>query len=98
MSSKRTSRTARRLIKLASLGLAGLLAGLLAGCFDAPKTVSSTVPYMETTDQPASGSALPPSLDATAVPALRHAPSARRLQYGSVHVSHRQAHSPETQS
>jgi hypothetical protein len=31
-SARPTHRTARRLLKLASLGLAGLLAGLLSGC------------------------------------------------------------------
>jgi len=32
MSSRKRARTARRILKVASLGLAGLIAGLLAGC------------------------------------------------------------------
>lgn len=32
MPSRKPARTARRLLKVASLGLAGLIAGLLAGC------------------------------------------------------------------
>ena len=92
MPSLPVSRTARRLLKVASLGLAGLLAGLLSGC-NASKTVSiNTHPennpaFTSSTDD---FSQLPQSLDARQIPALRHPPSARRLDYGSVLDSHPQ--------
>jgi hypothetical protein len=75
------SRTKRRLLKIASLGLAGLLAGLLAGCNEdaAPGDTLST-------DVSAGASSLPSSIEATQIPALRHPPSARHLQLGSVHT------------
>ncbi len=70
------SRTRRNLFKVASLGLAGLLAGLLAGCASAS---GSTVSYVKT--QPSN---LPKSIEATQIPALRHPPSSRSLQYHTV--------------
>ncbi|WP_353066741.1 hypothetical protein RBB77_09185 [Tunturibacter psychrotolerans] len=79
MSSLTARRTARRLLKVASLGLAGLLAGLLSGCNateDSPNI--STTTYTWSTH-------LPKSLDAVQVPPLRHSPSTRRLQMGSYH-------------
>ncbi len=98
MSSKKASRTARRLLKLASLGLAGLLAGLLSGCTASPEDAVNVPPYARITNDwqftPATTptdthlSNLPESLDATQIPALKHAPSARRLQYGTAHVAH----------
>jgi hypothetical protein len=86
------SRTKRNLFKIASLGLAGLLAGLLSGCTDSPDTTAVNAPYTHLTSDslnPDSSAAtqpnrLPESLDATQIPALKHPPSARRLQYGSV--------------
>src|ERR1700675_1863621 len=85
------SRTKRNLIKVASLGLAGLLAGLLAGCNSADASIRtsgnskthaatdslSPAPYAT---QPTD---LPKSIEATQIPALRHPPSARRV--GSAH-------------
>src|ERR1700748_3873572 len=85
------SRTKRNLFKIASLGLAGLLAGLLAGCTDFSETFATTSythvagdsfnPGAPAEAQPSS---LPKSLDETQIPALRHPPSTRRLQAGSV--------------
>ena len=79
------SRTKRLLIKVASLGLAGFLAGLFSGCTNAvantPKTAAS---YTSSESQPTQ---LPKSLDETQIPALRHPPSARRLQPGSIHTA-----------
>src|SRR6266851_9475489 len=86
------SRTKRNLFKIASLGLAGLLAGLLSGCNSADASIraSKTSRTHKTTDflspdasetQP---TALPKSIEATQIPALRHPPSARRV--GSVHT------------
>ena len=78
-------RTKRRLLKLASLGLAGLLAGLLTGCTDTLSTTSSTE-YSTSSSDFRSATPLPESLDATQIPALRHPPSSRRLQAGSLHT------------
>jgi hypothetical protein len=86
------SRTKRNLFKVASLGLAGLLAGLFAGCTDFPET-SATASYTHVAGDSFNPDAaaeaqpsLPKSLDETQIPALRHPPSARRLQAGSVHM------------
>jgi hypothetical protein len=83
------SRTKRNLIKVASLGLAGLLAGLLAGCNESPETATTT-PYIPAATDSLNPNAeaqlttLPKSLDETQIPALHHPPSSRSLQYGSV--------------
>ena len=86
------SRTKRNLFKIASLGLAGLLAGLFAGCTDSPES-SATASYTHVASDSFNPDAaseaqtsLPKSLDETQIPALRHPPSARRLQAGSVHT------------
>jgi hypothetical protein len=86
------SRTKRNLFKIASLGLAGLLAGLLAGCtnsFDTTTTVSyahaddSFNPDTAMDSQPTD---LPKSLDETQIPALRHPPTAHRVDLASMHT------------
>ncbi len=79
-------RTKRNLFKLASLGLAGLLAGLLTGCTDTLTTSSNTAPSTPYSDYFRSATPLPESLDATQIPALHHPPSSRRLQFGSLHT------------
>jgi hypothetical protein len=86
------SRTKRNLFKIASLGLAGLLAGLFAGCTDSLES-SATTSYTHVASDSFNPDAaaeaqtsLPKSLDETQIPALRHPPSARRLQAGSVHT------------
>lgn len=76
--------TKRRLFKLASLGLAGLLAGLLSGCNDTLSASSNTQSPYSDYFRPAT--TLPESLDATQIPALHHPPSSRRLQIGSLHT------------
>lgn len=92
------SRTKRNLIKVASLGLAGLLAGLLSGCTDSLNTspaAASTTSYTHVPSESFNPDApdptieaqltnLPKSLDQTQIPALHHPPSSRSLQYGSV--------------
>jgi hypothetical protein len=86
------SRTKRNLVKIASLGLAGLLAGLLSGCNSADasvRTSGNTKPHAATDSLSPDGSEmqpneLPKSIEATQIPALRHPPSARRV--GSVHT------------
>jgi hypothetical protein len=87
------SRTKRNLFKVATLGLAGLLAGLLAGCNDSPDTTVNT-PYTHLSSEfmspdtavPTESAPLPSSIDAIQVPALHHAPTSRLLEYGSVHT------------
>lgn len=83
------SRTKRNLIKVASLGLAGLLAGLLAGCNESPDTTTTTAYPPAAADSlnpdaEAQLTPLPKSLDETQIPALHRPPSSRSLQYGSV--------------
>jgi hypothetical protein len=89
-----SSRTTRRLVKLASLGLAGLIAGLLSGCTSTSDRADNTPPNPPAiaweftpanTPQPRL-STLSTSLDAHLTPSLRHPPSARRLQFGSLHL------------
>ncbi len=84
MSSKHTFRTTRRLLKLASLGLAGLIAGLLAGCSEAPPhTVVNTSYANADTALKFDDSQLPPNLDSVRIPPLKRAPSPRRLEEGN---------------
>jgi hypothetical protein len=86
MPSLPASRTARRLLKLASLGLAGLLAGLIAGCNSAQTTATATETPLSGYSDVNSTSPdndfyrLHHSLDARQIPALRRPPSTRRLQ------------------
>jgi hypothetical protein len=90
-------RTTRRLLKLASLGLAGLIAGLLsAGCNASPNKaasaptdlhISNNVEFTPSDTTAAHSLDLPESIDARQIPALHHSPSARRLQYGSVRLT-----------
>ena len=84
-----TSRTRRNLFKVASLGLAGLLAGLLAGCNSADASIRTSRPQTATDSLSPDGSMahsaeLPKSIEATQIPALRHPPTARRV--GSAHT------------
>jgi hypothetical protein len=83
------SRTKRNLFKIASLGLAGLLAGLLSGCNSADASIRTSRPQSATDSLSPDGSVaqpteLPKSIEATQIPALRHPPSARRV--GSAHT------------
>jgi hypothetical protein len=84
------TRTARRLLKVVSLGLAGLLAGLLTGCNTASDVSANAHATHTLSSSENDFSQLPPSLDARQIPALRHPPSARRLEYGSVSTGHPQ--------
>jgi hypothetical protein len=83
------SRTKRNLFKIASLGLAGLLAGLLSGCNSADASTRTSRPQTATDSLSPDGSVaqpteLPKSIEATQIPALRHPPTARRV--GSAHT------------
>ena len=80
MPSPKAARTTRRLLKLASLGLAGFIAGLLSGCSSSP--ASSTV---ATYTQPHTLDGLnhtytPSSLYTHPVPDLRHPPVPHRIE------------------
>jgi len=79
------SRTKRNLLKIASLGLAGLVAGLLSGCSG---TASASVPA-DHSEFSADGQSpkLPASIEATQIPALKHPPSSRSLQLGVVRTA-----------
>ncbi|MGH9596434.1 MAG: hypothetical protein ACRD3K_06515 [Edaphobacter sp.] len=87
------SRTRRNLFKVATLGLAGLLAGLLAGCNDSPDTTVNA-PYTSLSSEflspdtavPAEPTPLPSSIDATQIPALHHQPTSRFLESESIHT------------
>jgi hypothetical protein len=83
------SRTKRRLLKVASLGLAGLIAGLLSGCSDSPRVTASTASRSSDslTSDATRDPQLPKSIEATQIPALRHPPSSRSLQYGTVRTA-----------
>src|SRR5437016_14434542 len=79
------SRTKRNLFKIASLGLAGLLAGLLSGCNSADASISTSRPQTATDSLSPDGSVaqstqLPKNIDATQIPALRHPLSARSVR------------------
>jgi len=83
MSSRKPNRTTRRLLKIVSLGIAGLLAGLLTGCF-APSNPFRVASYPQNT-----GSQLNPAsrhqthhlktFDPRPIPSLKHPPLPHRL-------------------
>lgn len=62
----RPNRTARRLLKVAGLGVAGLIAGLLAGCSHAPGPTLTASHHIE-------------NLEEKRVPDLRHAPAPHHI-------------------
>jgi hypothetical protein len=64
----RPNRTARRLLKVAGLGAAGLLAGFLAGCSRTPAPTLTASHHIE-------------NLEDKSIPDLRHAPVAHRVHY-----------------
>jgi hypothetical protein len=93
--SNAAARITRRLVTLASLALTGLIAGLLTGCTShhetlnasSPITTSTTTWEFTTSTTPSAPLSIPyASFDARQTPSLHHPPSARRLQYGSVHA------------
>ncbi len=80
MPSPKAARTTRRLLKLASLGLAGLLAGFLSGCTSSPAPTSLatyTQPHsldgLSRTHQLANPYTHP-------LPDLRHPPAPHRIE------------------
>ena len=81
MPSPKAARTTRRLLKLASLGLAGLIAGLLSGCTSSPAPSTNLATYT----QPHSLDGLSHtyqsgSLFAHPLPDLRHPPAPHRIE------------------
>jgi hypothetical protein len=94
MPSRKAARTTRRLLKLASLGLAGLIAGLLSGCTSSPAPSTSVATYT----QPHSLDELsrmhqPGSLYTHPLPDLRHPPAPHRIESWADRTPH-QAPSP----
>lgn len=76
MSSSQPKSLTRRLFKLASLGLAGLLAGLLAGCTASPAPFD-TASYTHTTNLPATP---PKSVESTRIPEIKRPPAPHHMQ------------------
>jgi hypothetical protein len=96
MPSLPASRTTRRLFKLASLGLPGLIAGLISGCSAAPTHSASNytkpMPAYSVDSSTDNGFfSAHKTFDARQIPALRHPPSPRRLEYGEVQMGHLQS-------
>jgi hypothetical protein len=97
MSTSNASRITRRLLTLASLGLAGLVAGLFTGCSSYPhpeatnspsQVLGATTWEFTTSTTPSAPLSIPyDNIDARQIPSLHHPPSARRLRYGSVLTS-----------
>jgi hypothetical protein len=80
MPSPKAARTTRRLLKLASLGLAGFIAGLLAGCSSTP-AASSVATYTQPHSlEDLSRTHTPGSLYTHPVPDLRHPPVPHRIE------------------
>jgi hypothetical protein len=80
MPSPKAARTTRRILKLASLGIAGLLVGLLSGCTSAPTssnvatyTQPSTLDFNSTAHQPLNPFIHP-------VPDLKHPPAPHKIE------------------
>jgi hypothetical protein len=81
--SKTQSQTlTRRFVKLASLGLAGLLAGLLAGCTSAPAPFN-TASYTHSSHLPF---AQPKSLESTRIPEIKRPPVPHHMQSWPAHA------------
>ncbi|HEY6412867.1 MAG TPA: hypothetical protein VIX42_04230 [Edaphobacter sp.] len=82
MSSPKAARTTRRLLKLASLGLAGLIAGLLSGCSSSPTPTSvATYTQPHALDfNSLSRTHQPGSLYTHPLPDLRHPPVPHRIE------------------
>jgi hypothetical protein len=76
MSTSQPKRLTRRFFKLASLGLAGLIAGLLAGCTASPAPYT-TASYTHSTNLPATP---PKSLESTSIPEIKHPPLPHHIQ------------------
>jgi len=80
MPSPKAARTTRRLLKLASLGIAGLIAGLLSGCSSSP-AASSVATYTQPHSLDGiSHTYTPGSLYTRPTPDLKHAPIPHRIE------------------
>jgi len=83
MPSRKTNPTTRRLLKIVSLGIAGLLAGLLTGCF-APSNPFRVDLYPQDTGWQLNPASLRPirhlkTFDPRPIPSLKHPPVPHRL-------------------
>jgi hypothetical protein len=92
MFSRRSNRTTRRLLKIVSLGIAGLLAGLFTGC-STPSNLFRLDSYAQTTDWKPNPAGLHQdhhlrTLDPTPIPSLKHPPVPHRtVNAGQVDTS-----------
>jgi hypothetical protein len=81
MPSPKAARTTRRFLKLASLGLAGLLAGLLAGCSSSAKPINLAIQTQPSTlEMNSSAFTLTHQPYTHPVPDLRHPPAPHRIE------------------
>src|ERR1700712_813477 len=84
MPSRKTTRTTRRLLQVASLGIAGLLAGLLSGCSSSANDVKvasyTQAPGWHLDSTGFSYTHTPKNFDARPIPDLRHAPEPHRTE------------------
>jgi hypothetical protein len=94
MPSRKPAKTARRLLKLVSLGFAGLIAGLLSGCAASPNT-STVASYSPTSGWRLNSSGFgysfqPKNLNLRPVPDLRHPPAPHHIQSWAFRTPHQQ--------
>jgi hypothetical protein len=87
MSSRKPARTARRLLKVASLGLAGLIAGLLGGC--SSDSLARFSNWHSRADLTATRRLQ--NLDYRSSPEIRRAPTSHRMQPNSAQRTSTQA-------
>jgi hypothetical protein len=92
MPSPKSNRTTRRLLKLASLGIAGLLAGLFSGCSSTP-TSSTVATYTPTSTWRLNSSGFTyrrKSLDTRPIPDLRRPPAPHHIESWADRTPHQQ--------
>jgi hypothetical protein len=85
MPSPKAARTTRRLLKIASLGIAGLIVGLLSGCSSSSPNSVSLATYTQPNSLSFNSNGftpnyLPGSLYSHPTPSLRHPPAPHRIE------------------
>ncbi len=90
---RKTYRKPRRLLKIASLGIAGFIAGLLSGCSSSPTTFSLDS-YSQNSgwhfESTCSYTSHHKNLDARPIPDLRHPPAPHRTESWADRTPHPQ--------
>src|SRR6266851_4224598 len=90
---RKTYRKPRRLLKIASLGIAGFIAGLLSGCSSSPTTFSLDS-YSQNSgwhfESTCSYTSHHENLDARPIPDLRHPPTPHRTESWAYRTPHPQ--------